>query len=1365
MVSNFGIIQSLPPYARYVAQVYGVLHPVPVSPTNLIRICSAAQPQQDWRRFTSDMAQTANRHLMDSGLIAPSADATYRLNNNWALALTQEAFDNDLLEPIWQAFDRIQPHHSYFMNAARLEMLARYSTVTQSFRTLEAMSDVPETVWGFLAYDHANDYRSELPIIFRKKALSASIKEAIENAIPSDELVHELEKDPKLHQQHAGDIAFIHLLKNDFQSARDIFSSGRLDASNNVQVQIQLTATDACIATLQGKDTDAVELIEKTLRIAGGNTRRKNIFPESQAFCFALLSFIRLGQASLLDRVKYILQRTNSKNQPPWLVEIVQIALAAVSGTPHALSITGSSALQLLALGYTQCWSNPNTASFEPKRFNTRMKRAFSRIRETNYTWLIKEMSLIIEALENKIAGLPPGSLSNESSTFVNLILPRENWEMALQRLESLAFETNQGPYSKQDGRSATRQRLVWELELTRRDSPIQPKIQKLGKSGWSKGKDISIEKLLELDTQIDISDKEHLVLRKLQQGQVKWQNGDTDLESLYALIGAENVISLDGAEITVIEKAPELIIRKNIEKDEVLITLEPYGDDSTTFAAVMNLGNQCEVTQYSGSHKKLRTIIPSEGLILPRSSQDRLMDAIHSIAQDIQIQSDIEVGSTYEEIQGNAEICVQLMRSGNGLTLNIVVEPIENSHIYFPPGEGGSSVYLPSTDQKVIVLKRSLLSERENYESLRETCPSIPKDHVPSRPLSITGPSQCLELIEQLQQSNTRCQWPNGQAMQLTAQVGVSQLRMSIKSASEWFRASAEIEVDENKVLTLKQIFELVDAQPDSRFLELDDGRFVALSETFKRELDKLRTYSTIDSDEHVRIHPSAAGLLENSIGTLAYNTDEQWDDTISQYNDSQVLLPVVPDTLLADLRPYQVDGFDWLVKLANWTTGGILADDMGLGKTVQALSLLLCRAASGPALVVAPTSVVNNWINEAERFAPSLNVKVYAGDPATRRQLVESAKPYDLFITTYGILQNDIEYLSNTLWTTAVLDEAQAIKNITTKRARSSFRLPALFRLLTTGTPIQNNLMDLYSLFRFANPGILGSPSEFQRRFVLPIERDENPEISKQLSQLISPFTLRRLKKDVLKELPARTEVTLSVELSEDEQLLYEALRRRAIDDIDTQSSNREGEQRIQILAHITRLRLACCNPQLVQTDNPPSSSKLRVFEETLKDLLKGGHKVLVFSQFVKHLKLVESRLQELKVTYQYLDGKTSRKVRQQRIDAFQSGVGDVFLISLTAGGTGLNLTAADYVFHLDPWWNPAVEDQASDRAHRIGQKRPVTIYRFVARNTIEDQIVELHQRKRALADSLLGGRNRGSQLNAQELMSLIKESDFSY
>ncbi len=438
-----------------------------------------------------------------------------------------------------------------------------------------------------------------------------------------------------------------------------------------------------------------------------------------------------------------------------------------------------------------------------------------------------------------------------------------------------------------------------------------------------------------------------------------------------------------------------------------------------------------------------------------------------------------------------------------------------------------------------------------------------------------------------------------------------------------------------------------------------------------------------------------------------------------------------------------------------------------MGLGKTVQALALLLARAPDGPALVVAPTSVLANWITEAGRFAPTLNVTLYAGPAGARAPLLESPAPFDLFVTSYGLLQQDADTLSGVSWQTVVLDEAQAIKNPATKRARAARRLEADFRLATTGTPIQNNLMELHSLFSFINPGLLGPATQFRRNFTVAIERGGEDGARARLKRLIAPFILRRLKTEVLQDLPPRTEITLHVKLSGEEAALYEALRRRTLAALETAAAEGEGARRIQVLAHLTRLRLACCHPRLVLDRagaGAPApalrSSKLDTFAETLGEFLENRHKVLVFSQFVMHLKLVEEYLKGAGVSYQYLDGSTPARARAERINAFQSGRGDVFLISLKAGGLGLNLTAADYVIHLDPWWNPAVEDQASDRAHRIGQTRPVTIYRLITEGTIEEQIVELHRHKRHLADRLLEGADGGASLSADELVKLLEQ-----
>ena len=551
------------------------------------------------------------------------------------------------------------------------------------------------------------------------------------------------------------------------------------------------------------------------------------------------------------------------------------------------------------------------------------------------------------------------------------------------------------------------------------------------------------------------------------------------------------------------------------------------------------------------------------------------------------------------------------------------------------------------------------------------------------------------------------------------------------------------------------------MDRSPSSRFVPLGDSAFVSLTAAFQRQLADLRSVSAPSGKKRLRLHGLAALTLRDFFDGTRLDDDGGWRAGLRRFREAGAFEPIVPGTLQAQLRPYQEEGFAWLARLSRWGAGACLADDMGLGKTVQTLAVLLERATDGPALVVAPTSVVANWLDEARRFAPTLNVRTYTGPASSRAGKLEDLGAFDLVVTTYGLLHNDVDALARVDWSTAVLDEAQAIKNPATKRARAARKLGARFRVVTTGTPIQNNVVDLFSLFSFLNPGMLGSQKRFRQNFGLPIERDRDPAARIRLRRLIAPFVLRRVKADVLDDLPPRTDVTLHIEMSPEEVALYEALRQRAMEDLEALTQEKQpesGQRRLQVLAHLTRMRLACCNPRLVHPGGPPSS-KMRTFAATLEELRQGRHKVLVFSQFVRHLKLVEEHLAESGIPYQYLDGSTPAKARADRIAAFQAGEGDAFLISLRAGGVGLNLTAADYVIHMDPWWNPASEDQASDRAHRIGQTRPVTVYRLVTKGTIEEQIVELHRSKRALADRLLEGADAPARLSTEELLELLR------
>jgi SNF2 family DNA or RNA helicase len=325
-------------------------------------------------------------------------------------------------------------------------------------------------------------------------------------------------------------------------------------------------------------------------------------------------------------------------------------------------------------------------------------------------------------------------------------------------------------------------------------------------------------------------------------------------------------------------------------------------------------------------------------------------------------------------------------------------------------------------------------------------------------------------------------------------------------------------------------------------------------------------------------------------------------------------------------------------------------------------------------------------------------------------------------------------------------------------TKRSVAAMKLEGDFRVATTGTPIENHLSELWNIFRFLNPNFLGSLESFNRRFAVPIERDGDKEARLRLKRVIQPFILRRSKEQVLEELPPKTEITIRVELKEEEQAFYEMLRRNAVEEL---SVNHATDQRFKIFAELMRLRRACCSASLVIQERDFPSAKMEAFSEILCELRDSGHKALVFSQFVDYLTIIKKHLDEEKISYQYLDGSTPPQERARRVAAFQAGEGDCFLISLKAGGTGLNLTAADYVIHMDPWWNPAVEEQASDRAHRIGQNRPVTVYRIVAKDTIEEKIVDLHAWKRDLAESLLDDSEVATRLSAEDMLSLIREA----
>jgi SNF2 family DNA or RNA helicase len=452
----------------------------------------------------------------------------------------------------------------------------------------------------------------------------------------------------------------------------------------------------------------------------------------------------------------------------------------------------------------------------------------------------------------------------------------------------------------------------------------------------------------------------------------------------------------------------------------------------------------------------------------------------------------------------------------------------------------------------------------------------------------------------------------------------------------------------------------------------------------------------------------------------------------------------PALPDDLVAELRPYQRRGVAWLQFLREAGLGGLLADDMGLGKTVQALC-----AIRGRTLVVAPTSVVHNWSDEIRRFRPGLTTCVYHGP---KRALDPSAA---VTITSYPLLRLDEEILAKPQWDVLVLDEAQLIKNPESQVAQAAFRLNARWRLTLSGTPVENRLDELWSQMHFLNRGLLGGRRDFQDRYAKPVAEGV-PEVAARLRERIRPFVLRRLKQDVAPELPPRTDATLYCALSDAERQVYDAVRAATLENV--VAKLREGGGVLAALEALLRLRQAACHSALVPGQTAESSAKVERLRESLETVVAEGHKALVFSQWTSLLDLIEPHLRRAAIGFVRLDGSTvDRAGVVAQFQDVDNGP-PVLLISLKAGGTGLNLTAADHVFLMDPWWNPAVEDQAADRAHRIGQDRPVLVYRLVAEETVEERILLLQEAKRGIADAALSDAGRAASLTRDDLLALL-------
>ncbi len=1002
-----------------------------------------------------------------------------------------------------------------------------------------------------------------------------------------------------------------------------------------------------------------------------------------------------------------------------------------------------------------------------PVEFQNNLTALYDQASSNTFDWLAMETAELLAAVGNdsdekqKIAGELSEKL--QCRLLTHIISPEDAWKKSLQELIRVT--------RKVDAPERTI-RLAWFIDFKDNMLTMQPKEQKRTSSGgWTKGRAIGLNRLMHTKEFEYLTGQDKQICETIHQvGDPAGKNGGCDFnyeQALFLLIGHPCVLLEKSVQTPaeIVSGEPELVVE---QKEEMLFIhfTQDIGDGA--FTVWQETLTRFRIIKIKDEHRKVAEITGKDGLYVPLEASRQVLDAIGNIASFMTVHSAIDVlreGDETELVESDATVHIHIIPYGSGFRLEMFVRPFgKEGGPYLKPGVGVMNL-ISDIKGKRFQTKRNLLVEEDKAREIEESCPildlAIDLEQGEHREWHLFDPEECLQALLEIQEIKDRVvlEWPEGEKISVRRQIGVNQLNLNIRtSQQDWFALSGKVQIDQDEVIDLKSLLDKV-SKAKSRFIPMGDGQFVALTQEFRHRLEELILYGSEEQGEvdEVTVHPLAAIALDDFTKQAKTDADEGWQRQLKAVADIQNLVPQVSSTLKAELRDYQEEGFVWMSRLASLGVGACLADDMGLGKTLQAIAVILGLAENGPTLVVAPTSVCMNWEAEVNRFAPTLKLHQFAGND--RAKITEKLGKFDLLITSYTLLQQEIDILSKVPWQSVVLDEAQAIKNAATKRSRAAMKINAKFRLITTGTPIENHLGELWNLFSFINPGLLSTYKSFNSRFGIPIEKYHDKEARRSLKKLIRPFMLRRIKSAVLDELPPRTEITLQVEMHPDEMQFYEALRQQAIENIE--GSAEKNGRHLRILAEIMRLRRACCNPKLIDANVGIASTKLKIFQEVVEELLGGKHKALVFSQFTGHLALLRAFLDERKISYKYLDGTTPAKERQRQVESFQAGDGDLFLISLKAGGLGLNLTAADYVIHMDPWWNPAVEDQAADRAHRIGQKRPVTVYRLVTVGTIEEKIVRLHQEKRDLANSLLEGSDVSARISAEELLELIRSS----
>ncbi|MBO4906382.1 MAG: DEAD/DEAH box helicase [Bacteroidaceae bacterium] len=924
----------------------------------------------------------------------------------------------------------------------------------------------------------------------------------------------------------------------------------------------------------------------------------------------------------------------------------------------------------------------------------------------------------------------------------------KEPWEQMVDRL--IANESN-----KSENTEETERHRVMYIIMSDGES-IELREQNLLKDGrWGQGKQLpwnrfisGTETFMDRTDQAIVADVRFMQTDRLTVGLI-----------LPHLVGSDRVYTG--------EYTPFRRVTIDSQKPYVLLQRTDSGFEQQSNVLFQDLLSQtCVYHRHNALHYTVFPMGEHERAVLqellsvqkfPATAEDKLRQLLPLISTTTEVHSDL---LTEEQAMTTAEpqsaIVVRLTPDPTAQTLFdtfLLVRPLEGGLVTVQPGKG-DTVVLDSNEstQGRVRIERNIEAEKANLAELLEYSMNHDISFTEGLNGHLTTP-QVLDILAYASTHTDICviEWPEGERLRMrSAQKNDWNLQLTQKG--RWFEIEGDVHLDDNSVLSAMQLLNAI-GNSHGGYVQLNNGDYLWLSERLRKQLDTIESLTT-DMGGHATISTLQTSTLAAIVnGEIDIRHDADFMDYKRRIEQAESRQFETPATLQATLRPYQQVGYQWMMRLAEWGAGACLADDMGLGKTVQTIAFLLARGEEGASFVVAPASVVGNWRNELNRFAPSLTV-FNLNEENDRAAVLQHLQPNTVVLSTYGLLVSLQEQLTAVEWNTICLDEAHHIKNRGTKTSAVCMELKAHHRIILTGTPVQNHLGELWNLFQFINPGLLGNYEMFNQKFIIPIENLQDTERQQQLQALAAPFMLRRTKDTVVKELPAKTEININVELTQQEMAFYEVIRREA----EQKVLEAGGQMSINALAELTRLRRAACALELIDPQWAEGSSKIDAFMELAQDIVEGGHSVLVFSQFTSFLTIIAQALKTAGIGYLYLDGSIPLKQREQLVNDFQKGKQPIFLISLKAGGVGLNLTTANYVIHLDPWWNPAIEQQATDRAYRIGQTQAVTVYHLVSHHTIEEKILRLHESKRALSDSILQGADQNFKLTAEDMMQML-------